>query len=83
MGLALYDARGAGIAFCDVPAQGSAQLKLRYTPPQRGRPRAPGRPGGRVGDGAHPGAALQGPGRLRQVGPVGSTRLQALRVVTS
>ena len=37
VGLGLYDAREAGIAFCDVPAQGSAQMRLRFTPAHRGR----------------------------------------------
>jgi len=37
VGLALYDARAAGIAFCDVPAQGSALMRLRFTPERRGQ----------------------------------------------
>ena len=37
VGLGLYDARREGMAFCDVPAQGSAQLRLRFTPATRGR----------------------------------------------
>ena len=37
IGLGLYDAQRAGMAFCDVPAQGSALLRLRFTPPHRGR----------------------------------------------
>ncbi len=37
VGLALYADRRAGMAFCDVPAQGSSQLRLRFTPPLRGR----------------------------------------------
>lgn len=36
VGLALYDARHTAMAYCDVPAQGSAMLRLRYTPPSRG-----------------------------------------------
>ncbi len=36
VGLGLYGARDAGIAFCDVPAQGSALMRLRFTPAQRG-----------------------------------------------
>ncbi|MBL8352058.1 MAG: DUF58 domain-containing protein [Burkholderiaceae bacterium] len=41
VGLALHDARREGIAFCDVPAQGSAQLRLRFTPATRGRQALP------------------------------------------
>jgi uncharacterized protein (DUF58 family) len=37
IGLGLYDAHREGMAFCDVPAQGSTMLRLRFTPPQRGR----------------------------------------------
>lgn len=37
IGLGLYDAQRAGMTFCDVPAQGSALLRLRFTPPRRGR----------------------------------------------
>ncbi len=37
VGLGLYGARGAGIAYCDVPAQGSALMRLRFAPAQRGR----------------------------------------------
>ncbi len=37
VGLGLYEARRAGMAFCDVPAQGSALMRLRFTPAQRGR----------------------------------------------
>ena len=33
VGLGLYDAHREGMAFCDVPAQGSALLRLRFTPP--------------------------------------------------
>ena len=37
VGLGLYDARAAGVAHCDVPAQGSALMRLRFTPARRGR----------------------------------------------
>jgi uncharacterized protein (DUF58 family) len=37
VGLGLYDAHRHGMAFCDVPAQGSTLLRLRFTPPRRGR----------------------------------------------
>lgn len=37
IGLGLYEARREGMAFCDVPAQGSALLRLRFTPLRRGR----------------------------------------------
>ncbi len=37
VGLGLYGARDAGIAFCDVPAQGNALMRLRFTPARRGR----------------------------------------------
>ena len=37
VGLGLYESRREGMAFCDVPAQGSALLRLRFTPLQRGR----------------------------------------------
>jgi uncharacterized protein (DUF58 family) len=37
VGLGLYEAHREGMAFCDVPAQGSALLHLRFTPLQRGR----------------------------------------------
>ena len=37
VGLGLYDAHRQGMAFCDVPAQGSTLLKLRFTPTLRGR----------------------------------------------
>jgi uncharacterized protein (DUF58 family) len=37
VGLGLYAARGADLAFCDVPAQGSATARLRVAPPRRGR----------------------------------------------
>ncbi len=37
VGLGLYAAHRGGMAFCDVPAQGSAQLQLRFTPLRRGR----------------------------------------------
>lgn len=36
VGLGLYEARSDAMAFCDVPAQGSAQLRLRFAPPRRG-----------------------------------------------
>ena len=36
VGLGLYDNRRAGLAFCDVPAQGSTQMRLRFAPPLRG-----------------------------------------------
>ena len=41
VGLGLYDARAAGVAHCDVPAQGSALMRLRFTPVQRGRQPVP------------------------------------------
>lgn len=34
--LGLYDAQRSGLAFCDVPAQGSALVRLRFTPTRRG-----------------------------------------------
>ena len=37
IGLGLYEARREGMAFCDVPTQGSALLRLRFTPLRRGR----------------------------------------------
>ena len=37
VGLGLYDSRRAGMAFCDVPAQGSTLMRLRFTPARRGR----------------------------------------------
>ena len=37
VGMGLYDARRQGMTFCDVPAMGSTVLRLRFTPPQRGR----------------------------------------------
>jgi uncharacterized protein (DUF58 family) len=37
IGLGWYESRRGGLAFCDVPAQGSALLKLRFAPSQRGR----------------------------------------------
>ncbi len=37
VGLGWYAGRRGGLAFCDVAAQGSALLKLRFTPSQRGR----------------------------------------------
>ena len=37
VGLGWYGAQRDGLAFCDVPAQGSSLLKLRFTPSQRGR----------------------------------------------
>jgi uncharacterized protein (DUF58 family) len=37
VGLGLYDAHRQGMAFCDVPAQGSTLLRLRFTPTARGR----------------------------------------------
>ena len=37
VGMGLYEARRHGMTFCDVPAMGSAVLRLRFTPPQRGR----------------------------------------------
>jgi uncharacterized protein (DUF58 family) len=36
VGLGLYEARREGMAFCDVPAQGSTALRLRFTPGRRG-----------------------------------------------
>ncbi len=36
VGLGLYERRRAGMAFCDVPAQGSALMRLRFTPTRRG-----------------------------------------------
>ncbi len=41
VGLGLYEARRQGMAFCDVPAQGTAQMKLRFTPQRRGRQALP------------------------------------------
>lgn len=37
VGLGLYEAHRQGMAFCDVPAQGSTLLRLRFTPTARGR----------------------------------------------
>lgn len=37
VGLGLYAARRAGMAFFDVPAQGSTTARLRFTPGRRGR----------------------------------------------
>ena len=37
VGLGLYERRGASLAWCDVPAQGSTQARLRFTPTGRGR----------------------------------------------
>ncbi len=37
VGLALHEAGRHGMAFCDVPAQGSTVARLRWTPPRRGR----------------------------------------------
>jgi uncharacterized protein (DUF58 family) len=37
IGLGLYDARRHGMAWCDVPAHGSASARLRFVPPRRGR----------------------------------------------
>jgi uncharacterized protein (DUF58 family) len=37
IGLGLYEARREAMAFCDVPAQGSALLHLRFTPLRRGQ----------------------------------------------
>ena len=37
IGLGLYAARRQGMAFVDVPAQGSTVARLRFTPAQRGR----------------------------------------------
>ena len=37
VGLGLYEARRHGMAFCDLPAQGSASVRLRFQPMQRGR----------------------------------------------
>jgi uncharacterized protein (DUF58 family) len=37
VGLGLYEARRRGMTFCDVPAQGSSPLRLRFTPLARGR----------------------------------------------
>lgn len=36
IGLGLYQRRRAGMAFCDVPAQGSTTMRLRFTPERRG-----------------------------------------------
>ena len=36
VGLGWYGAQRGGLAFCDVPAQGSSLLRLRFTPSQRG-----------------------------------------------
>ena len=41
VGLGLYEARREGMSFCDVPAQGSAMLRLRFTPLRRGRQALP------------------------------------------
>jgi uncharacterized protein (DUF58 family) len=41
VGLGLYDAHREGMAFCDVPAQGSTMLRLRFTPLRRGRQTLP------------------------------------------
>ncbi len=41
VGLGLYAARRAGMAFCDVPAQGQSSASLRFTPTGRGRHRLP------------------------------------------
>ena len=41
VGLGLYESRREGMAFCDVPAQGSAMLRLRFTPLRRGRQALP------------------------------------------
>ncbi len=41
VGLGLYEARRHGMAFCDVPAQGSASARLRFTPSLRGRQALP------------------------------------------
>ena len=37
VGMGLYEARRHGLTFCDVPAQGSSPLRLRFTPLARGR----------------------------------------------
>ena len=37
VGLGLYEARRHGMAFCDLPAQGSASVRLRFQPMTRGR----------------------------------------------
>jgi len=37
VGLGVHDSRRTGMAFCDVPAQGSALMRLRFTPALRGR----------------------------------------------
>jgi uncharacterized protein (DUF58 family) len=37
VGLGLYGDQRAGVAHCDVPAQGNALMRLRFTPAQRGR----------------------------------------------
>ena len=37
VGLGLYEARRNGMAFCDLPAQGSASVRLRFQPMKRGR----------------------------------------------
>ncbi len=37
VGLGLHDSRRTGMAFCDVPAQGSALMRLRFTPARRGQ----------------------------------------------
>ncbi len=37
VGLGLYEARRHGMAFCDLPAQGSASVRLRFQPRTRGR----------------------------------------------
>ena len=41
VGLGLYSARRQGMAFVDVPAVGSTQAQLRFTPTQRGRQALP------------------------------------------
>ncbi len=37
VGMGLYGARRPDMTFCDVPAQGSSPLRLRFTPQARGR----------------------------------------------
>jgi uncharacterized protein (DUF58 family) len=37
VGMGLYERRRHGMTFCDVPAQGSSPLRLRFTPTTRGR----------------------------------------------
>ncbi len=41
VGLGLYSAHRQGMAFVDVPAAGSTQARLRFTPTQRGRQALP------------------------------------------